>query len=350
MPVDVPPRPPVPGDPGGGDLTVEVAVVPGRGRGRRNAGIVAVAVVSALTLAVASAWLAPSGTGPARTSAPVSSGPAPGMVASPATARPARPTDEPGSSFSWLAPPQPVELTPAALETGVRDGSFDGSLVLLRGVLDPEKGGCTQPLDVRCVTVSVPGLALPVDMAPALVYWQAPPRTATLVMRPVGGRLVYLGTLGAPIDAPTTVAALLARRPVPPFPMTLSPVGGWLVVSPFRPCGSPAGSAPCAQLPPFLSDDQPKLGGILVSDRGTEVGLEPLADGLLNGSNVSGGTFLVRHGLRSGCGGTGRFADAPGPSTAAGASPCPELVLGWDVVARLDGLLIYVVRIPVPAP
>ncbi len=335
------------GGPDDGDLTVAVAPLPGRGRGPRRAAVAAAGVIGLIAIAFASAWLAPSGPGPA---VPARVSPAAGTVAqggasgsSASAGTPASGAPQASAGFPWFALPSPIAITPVQLVEGTRDGSLDGGLVLMQARLIRVPGACTQPSDLQCVSVSVAGLDLPVDMAPGLAYWQAPPDNGTLVMRPADGRLVYLGALGASIDAPTSMEELLARRPIQLFPITLSPVRGWLVVSPFRACGRPIGPKPCGQVPPFFADDQPLLGGVLRSDRGAEVRLEPGALGLLNGSNVSGGTYLVRHGFRSVCGG------APGALASSGESACPDVLeLGWDVVARLDGLTVYSVTVAAP--
>ncbi len=336
-------------------LTVEPSRLPGAGDGRPRALAAVAAVFGVIALTIASAWLTPSDRGHDR---PGSSPRARGTGAPAAIAAASgSPESSPGAGIRgsdrtpWPAPPEPVVITPRQLAQGVADGSLDGDLIFVHGRLVPEQQACTQPLDLRCVTVSVVGLDLPIHTAPALVYWQAPSRGATLVMRPEAGHLVYLGVIETGIDAPTSMSELVGNESVAPRPITLSPVGGWLVIDPLATCSPSSEWIGCPLAGPFLADDQPLRSGVLVSTRGSEVGLESGAVGLGDGTTRLVGTFLVRRGYHNGCLGVIPSDDAAAgggdASAGPGASPCTRAVLpGWDVVARLEGVRLLQITMP----
>jgi len=146
------------------------------------------------------------------------------------------------------------------------------------------------------------------------------------------------------------MSELLVSRSVAPDPITLSPVGGWLLTDPLATCSPSPGRIGCPVAPPFLADDQPLRSGVLVSDRGSKVGLESGAVGLGDGTTRLVGTFQVRRGFRNGClGVTTSGASVPGVGDASGPgqSPCTKAVMpGWDIVARLEGVRLLQVTIP----
>jgi hypothetical protein len=319
------------------ELRVERAQLP-EPRGGRGRAFVAGAVV--LSVIVAGLWLSALGSSDSRRAAqgqgsPVPSGaPASGQQSISSSASPA-PDSSPAVGFVWPPlPPFPV-LTPAELEAGVADRSLNGALVFIHARLEARERRCGQSLAVGCVIVGVPGLDLPIELAPELVYWQAPPPGSSLVMRPEAGRLVYLGLLDrGPV---ASMSGLLARRPTQPFPMTLALVGGWLLTDPHGLCTPAPDGTRCTVARPFLAADQPLRNGTVTSTRGATVGLESGALGLGDGTTRLVGTFLVRHAVHSACQG----------SVDSGGSPCPDVVtLGWDVVGRLEGARRFQVTVP----
>ncbi len=334
-------------------LTVEPTGLAGAGDGRPRALAAVAAVFGVIALAIASTWLTPSGGHDHPGSSSSARGTAAPATISVASGSPGSPSGGGirGSDLTpWPAPPEPVVIAPRQLAQRVADGSLDGDLVFVHGRLVPDAQSCTQPLDLRCVTVSVEGLDIPVHTAPALVYWQAPPPGGVLVMRPEGGHLVYLGVIEAGIDAPTSMSELVGNESVAPRPITLSPVGGWLLIDPLASCSPSSEWIGCPLAGPFLADDQPLRSGVLVSSRGSGVGLESGAVGLGDGTTRLVGTFLVRRGYHNGCLGvipSGGAAGGGDASAGPGASSCIRAVLpGWDVVARLEGVRLLQVTMP----
>jgi hypothetical protein len=322
-----------------GRLQVSPARLPGPPGGRARAYLVLAVVVGVIVVGVGLASF-----GSSNAPAPEEGQEPTGSLAPAASAgllTPAAPTGE-SSAVPTSTPPGASRnlsftvLAPAELEAGVFDGSLDASLVFLRARLLPQEQRCGQSFAVGCVVVAVPGLDIPIDLSPALVYWEAPPPGVTLVMRPDAGRLVYLGVL-AP-DAVSTMTDLLHRRPTRPFPMTLAKVGGWLLHDPHGLCAAdsagtpPRGATPCPVASPFLADEAPLSNGTLASDRGASVAIEADAVGLGDETAPQVGTFLVRHAFHSTCD--------------VSVARCPTVSLSWDVVARLVGVSRYLVTVP----
>ncbi len=322
------------------DLRVEPTALPAPRAARWRALAAGAVVVAVIGIGIALASLTPSRLEQAdRPSVP---GTSERVATVPSAAPDARPSAAPG----WPAPADPAPLTPQALNQGVIDGSLDGSLVFLRGRLGPVDQTCDPGRDVRCATETIQGLDVPLMLAPALAYAQAPLPGAVLVTRPDAGRLVYLGALSP--DPVTSMTGLLTSRPGRPFLVTLSPVGGWLLTDPHGLCTPAADGGRCPVSPPFLADDRPLRNGTVVSDRGSVVALEAGAVGLGDGTTRLVGTFLVRHAVHQSCEApafTG--AAAGGDAAAATPSSCPaHVTFTWDVVARLEGVRRFEVTMP----
>ncbi len=217
------------------ELRVEPTRLPGPRGGRARALVAGAIVVGIIVVGLGLATLGSPPT-PSPDQALRSEGspqsrssPSPG----PSTTRPS-PDSSPAVAFDWPALPDPVTLDPAELEAGVVNGGLDGSLVFLSARLVAQQQLCGQSFAIDCLVAVVPGLDIPIDLAPALVYWEAPPPGSVLVMRPQAGRLVYLGVI-RPGDPVSSMRGLLAGRPTRPFPMTLALVGGSAVDRSSRP-------------------------------------------------------------------------------------------------------------------
>ena len=316
-----------------GRLQVAPAQLPGPRGSRARAYVALAVVVGVIAVGVGLSSLGSSGSPQVASSlrATGSLGPA---ASAGGSALPS-PASSQAIALDWLALPNPAELTAGELEAGVADGSLDGALVFIRGRLVAQEQLCGQSFAVECVIATVPGLNLPIDLVPALVYWEAPPPGSFLVMHPVAGRLVYLGVV-RPDDPVSSMSEVLARRPTRPFPMTLAPVVGWLVTDPFGQCSPAPSDVPCPVASPFLADDHPLRDGTVPTDRGASVAIEAGAVGLASGMSWLFGTYLVRHAFHSACD--------------TSSSPCVDVVrLGWDVVARMDGIRWFEVTVPSPA-
>lgn len=196
----------------------------------------------------------------------------PGMPAAQATfAPPSASAGSPGAS-SRLAPvgAVPPRLSPVDLAARVRDGSLEGRLVFVDGEIRATPVDCgrsPEPSGAECFSIHIPGLGVPLELAPSAMPWDDPPPGSWLVTAARAGALVYLGALKPDDDAPDD-ASELTRRLLggerPPLAGSLFQVTSWLVASP---------------APPFLAADEPLRDGTLRSDRGAEVTIEePVID------------------------------------------------------------------------
>jgi len=159
--------------------------------------------------------------------------------------------------------------------------------------------------------------------------WVGPPSpNALLVFVAERGGLTYLGSLIAGQGGPTRVGTLtdqvLARAVFDPG-QTLFDVEGYLVVNGIHSCPMLGrGATPCPGPPPFLADDPPTADGLLVSNRGATVDLEPRVIGVDPSVVTTPGTFLVTMAPNAHC--------RPGhlPAT------CTAETVRWTVVTRYD--------------
>lgn len=272
-------------------------VPPGPVRGPRGGGGAALVAVGLLVAVVAGAvglaQLAPAPADPARISFAVPT-PAPSAVA--ATGAPAG-TDSPAPDPVAVLAGTTPRMRRDALAAAVRDGSLDGRLVFVDGVLQATPARCQEPAQGSggCVDLAIRGLGLPVRQGEDAVPWVAdPPAGAWLVTVARAGGLVYLGSLvprqgatprlsGAPVDRTAEEDG------------TLFEAAGHLVRNPVHPCFRPGVPAtPCPPSPPFLADDEPLPEGLLTSDAGEEVRLAATMPGIDSDAIVVAGTFLVQ--------------------------------------------------------
>jgi hypothetical protein len=295
-------------------LSVSPVQLPGSGRGRRSALTALVVLGGAIAAAVVVAQVAPNAV--ERTPPPVAASAASGVPS------PTLPDS--------LAPAGlPPRVTSAELAQQVRHGTLEGRLVFVEGRLEAIPAPCdvTPARDHACVRLAVGGLALPVNAgAGASAGPGTPSPKAHLVLAVERGQLTYLGSLVASPDAPPTIGELTDQLLEPGLadpPHTLFDMEGYLVVNPVHGCPVPApDAAPCPDPPPFMAEDEPLEGGMLRSDAGARVDLEPGVVDVDPATTVTAGTFLVTM--------------APGePCQAARpAAVCTPEAVRWTVVAR----------------
>jgi hypothetical protein len=240
----------------------------------------------------------------------------------------AAPAASPNAALIPLARSLPPRLSREDLRDRVVDGSADGQLVFVDGVLEVTPVRCQSLAQSRsrCVDLSIPGIGLPVWAGASALPWRGdPPPGAWLVTVARAGGLVYLGSLLPEPDVPAAIGTLtrrlLAAELADP-PGTLFQVDSWLVPAPSTTCYRPGVPAtPCPTRAPFLAADRPQPDGTLRSERGAAVALASPPVDVDAGDRVVGGRFLVT--LPPPC----DPADA-----AATCDPSPR----WLVVARYD--------------
>lgn len=273
-------------------LDVPPVPVGGPRGGGRLGFLVLAAVVAVVAGAIGIAQLAPAPAAPARISFAV-------------------PTLEPSVRVAGLADgPSPVpdpsallagtspRLSRDTLAAAVRDGSLDGRLVFVDGVLDATPVRCQRlgQGSGGCVDLAIPGLGLSVRQGDGTIPWRAgPPPGAWLVTVARAGGLVYLGSLVPRPDGLRMPVAAVATDSMPDSEGTLFEADGFLVLNPVHPCFRPdAAATPCPTTPPFLARDEPLAEGTLVSDAGAVVSLAPSAPEVDPATVVTPGTFLVQ--------------------------------------------------------
>jgi hypothetical protein len=263
----------------GSSLSVPPAPVGGSRAGRRAALVAIVVVAAVIAGAVGLAQLDRGRSSPRRTAAP---------VVAVATAPPV-PTPSPNDLLPGTTPPR---MSVAEVGGAVRDRTLDGRIVFVDGEIRATKAPCPNlvPGSGGCVTLEIPGIGVPVRQDDTTIPWPGqPPRGAWLVTVPRAGSLVYLGSLLPAQPLP------ISRLPVDADPAAAGSVYqavGWLVVNAVHTCARTDLDSPCPAPPPFLADDQPLDGGVLVSDAGAEVLVAPGPDVDMD-TVVTGGTYLV---------------------------------------------------------
>jgi hypothetical protein len=222
----------------------------------------------------------------------------------------------------------PPRLSRTDLGERVRDGSLDGRLVFVDGVLQATEVACEPPWDGGggpCQELSVPGLGLEVRPEPVAMPWRGlPPPGAWIVTVARNGRLGYLGSLVPERvmagDAEELVVRLIQGDVAPRG--SLFQVDGWLIVTPNATCRRPDASrtTPCPLVPPFLAADPPSAFGIRSSNRGAAVDLAASVVDVDPDEVMTPGVFLL----------------APPEACDLGEASDACLDLDWTLVARYE--------------
>lgn len=263
-------------------------------RGGRPAGLLAlVAITAVIAAAIVIAQVAPSApTLPRVSIALPTNGP---------TAAGTSPAASGGAPDpSTILADTPPRLSRDDLSAAVRDGSLDGRLVFVEGVMRATRVPCGGEPEASpgCVDLEIPGIGVPVRSGDVSAPWPGePPLDAWLVTVSREGALVYLGSLVPSEVGPRTIERIVegfGPRGRDWIDGTLFEVDGYLVVNPAHACLRPdAGATPCPAPPPFLAFDEPLADGILVSDAGAVVDLSASMPGIDPEAVVTAGTFLV---------------------------------------------------------
>lgn len=261
-------------------------------RGGRPAGLVAlVGITAVIVAAVGIAQLVP----PAPTLPRVSSAL---PSSSPAAAGTSSTTAAPDPSA--ILEDSPPRLSREDLNTAVLDGSLDGRLVFVGGVMRASRLRCADAPEASlgCVDLEIPGIGVPVRPGEISAPWPGePPLDAWLVTAVRGGSLVYLGSLVPSEDGPRTIDGIVegfGPRGRDWTDGTLFVVDGYLVTNPVHSCVTEVAEAtPCPAPPPFLAYDEPLADGILVSDAGAVVDVSASMPEIDPDAVVTAGTFLV---------------------------------------------------------
>ena len=275
-------------DTGTDPLDLEVPPAPVRdSRGGRPAGLVALAAITVVIVAaIGVAQLVPPPVAPRVSFALPTSAPT-------AAAVPSRgPSVAPDPSA--IVADTPPRLTREDLAAAVRDGSLDGRLVFVEGVMRATRERCEGEPEASpgCVDLEIPGIGVPVRPDELSDPWPGePPPDAWLVTVARNGGLVYLGSLVPRADGARTVRGIVegfGPRGRDWIDGTLFEVDGYLMVNPVHPCRrEAAGATPCPVPSPFLAYDDPLADGseaVELSDTMPEI--DPDAVG-------TEGTFLL---------------------------------------------------------
>ncbi len=233
----------------------------------------------------------------------------------------------PGPSVAGL-PATPLDA--GGLRTALASGSLDGTIVLVDGTLAERSAPCTSPSTPDpCFELYLPaldGVKVWEGRGPGAASPAALP-AGSLVFVAVGGALTFLGTWATSSANPITVAAMLGQASPPAYD-ALAFVSGWLVSGGVNTCHPLApGATPCPPNPPWLTGDEPNQDGLLVSDHGVTVGLDPSGFAGTLPAIVTPGPFLVRHASDTPC----------DHGTQSGDVSCMRTPTGWEVVVPLDG-------------
>jgi len=240
----------------------------------------------------------------------------------PAIPSPAASTPAPGAGS--------VPLDAVGLRTALASGSLDGAVVLVDGTLAERPIPCTSPSTPEpCFELYLPavaGITVSEGRGPGAARPSALP-AGSLVFVVGGGGLTFLGAWATWRADPITVDALLGQASVPAYD-DLALVSGWLVVGGIHSCPMLGpGATPCPGPLPWLAVDEPNQDGLLMSDKGVTVGLDPSGVVGTPSAIVTPGPFLLRHAYDTPC----DHGTQPGGVTCAGTQT------GWEVVAALAG-------------
>jgi hypothetical protein len=210
---------------------------------------------------------------------------------------------------STIAVDSPPRLSREDLAAAVLDGSLDGRLVFVDGVMRATPLPCPSqsPALRGCVGLDIPGIGVPVwpgefgvPVRPGETDtpWPGePPPDAWLVTVAQAGGLVYLGSLVPSEDGPRTIDGIVEAfgpRGRDWLNGTLFEADGYLVVNPVHPCRlAVPGATPCPAPQPFLAYDEPLADGVLVSDLGAAVQVSETMPEIDPNAVVTAGTFLL---------------------------------------------------------
>jgi hypothetical protein len=286
-------------------LDLEVPPAPVRDpRGGRPAGFLALVGITAVIIsAIGIAQAVPSAPTPPRFSLALpTSGPTT-VAGTSSTATGAVPDP------SAILADTPPRLSREDLAAAVLDGSLEGRLVFVEGVMRATRVPCEGEPEASpgCVDLEIPGIGVPVrpgeigvPVRPGEIDtpWPGePPLDAWLVTVARDGGLVYLGSLVPSADGPRTIDGIargFGPRGRDWIDGTLFEVDGHLVANPVHACVRPdAGASPCPAPSPFLAYDTPLADGILVSDAGAVVELSASTPEIDPAAVVTAGTFLL---------------------------------------------------------
>jgi hypothetical protein len=289
---------------GADPLDLEVPPAPVRDpRGGRKTGLVAlVGITIVIVAAIGIAQLVPPAATPPRVSLAVpSSGPSAAALLS------GGPSAAPDPSA--ILADTPPRLSREELKTSVLDGSLDGRLVFVEGVMRATRVACDGEAEPSpgCVDLEIPGIGVPVrpgeigvPVRPGEIDtpWPGePPPDAWLVTVVRDGGLVYLGSLVPSEDGVRTIDGVIegfGPRGRDWVDGTLFEVDGYLVVNPVHPCRrATAVATPCPVPSPFLSYSATDADGILVTDDGAVVELSASMPGIDPDAVVTMGRFLL---------------------------------------------------------
>jgi hypothetical protein len=250
-------------------------------------------LVAVVAGAVGLAQLAPAPANPARISFAVPTLAPSAVVATRAPAATDSPALDPVAVLAGSTP----RMRRDALAAAVRDGSLDGRLVFVDGVLRATPARCPglAPGSGGCVDLAIPGLGLRVRQGDEAVPWAgAPPPGAWLVTVARTGGLVYLGSL-VPRQGATPPISGIPIAGTAEQDGTLFEAAGHLVRHPIHTCFRPGIAAtPCPPPPSFLADDEPLPDGLLTTDSGEEVRLAAAMPEVDPEAIVVPGTFLLQ--------------------------------------------------------
>ncbi len=188
----------------------------------------------------------------------------------------------------------PPRLSREDLAAAVRDGSLDGRLVFVEGVMRATRVPCEGEPEASpgCVDLEIPGIGVPVRPGEISTPWPGePPLDAWLVTVARDGGLVYLGSLVPSEDGPRTIQRIVegfGPRGRNWIDGTLFEVDGYLVTNPVSSCVADGPDAtPCPVPPPFLAYDDP------LADGSEAVELLDTMPEIDHDSVVTAGTFLL---------------------------------------------------------
>lgn len=285
-------------------LDLDVPPAPVRDpRGGGRAGLIALAGITAvIAAAIGIAQLVPPASTPPLVSfALPTSGPTAAAVPS------GGPSAAPDPSA--ILADTPPRLSREDLKTAVLDGSLDGRLVFVEGVMRATRVPCEgEPqASLDCVELEIPGIGVPVRAGEVGVPvrpgeidtpWPGePPPDAWLVTVARDGGLDYLGSLVPSEDGVRTIDGVIegfGPRGRDWVDGTLFEVDGYLVVNPIHPCRQTGRSAtPCPAPSPFLSYSAPNADGLPVTDDGAVVELSASMPEIDPDAVVTTGRFLL---------------------------------------------------------